>query len=90
MKTLILTVSLFTAPAPVVEAPLFDLQAAQAQVKSYVMEDLNSVSHMLRNSVRDAMQLGIKLGSTLQAEKQAETRTVAMILPEAPVSDEVE
>lgn len=93
MKTLIIAASLFSAPASVADTPLFDLTAAQAQVKRYVTEDISTVSQVLRNGIREAMQLGIKVGSSVHTAKsdnsEDEVQTVAMNLAEDKASDEV-
>ena len=63
MKTLIIVASLFSVqPAPAqMDTQWFDLQSMRDQVRAYMVEDLASVSKVLKSNLQEGINVGSKL-----------------------------
>lgn len=63
MKTLIIVASLFSVqPAPAqMDTQWFDLQSMRDQVRAYMVEDVASVSKVLKSSLQEGINVGSKL-----------------------------
>ena len=63
MKTLIIVASLFSVqPAPAqMDTQWFDLQSMRDQVRAYMVEDVASVSKVLKSNLQEGINVGSKL-----------------------------
>ncbi|RUO30079.1 hypothetical protein CWE12_08970 [Aliidiomarina sedimenti] len=71
MNTLLITVSLFSlqSPAPVADTMSFNLHEVKAQIRSYLVDDVNAVSSMVKLAVSE----GISASTRFFDEEDAES-----------------
>lgn len=86
MKTLFIAASLFSVqPMPAsADAQWVDLQLMQDQVRSYLIEDIRSVSLFIQSTLRDGLMAGDSLsdGPLLSANGTAISQKLAVVHPE--------
>lgn len=83
MNTLIIVATLFSVQPNAVQldTPLFDLQSMREQVRSYLIDDVAKVNHVIYSALKEGITLGTHLidqdqeAATLVAQKKDAAET---------------
>lgn len=72
MNTVIIAVSLFSMQSPASSSDLlsFNLDEVKQQVRSYLSDDVNAVSKMVQDAIRDGISAGTQFFASGEAATQ--------------------
>lgn len=77
MNTVLLTVALFSSPAPVVAdvEQWFDLESVRVEMATYVREEANQVATFIKTSIRDGLETGAAMLELVEEQDAQQSKT---------------
>lgn len=76
MNTVLLTVALFSSPAPVADVDQwFDLESVRVEMATYVREEATQVATFIQTSIRDGLEAGAAMLELVEEQDDQQSKT---------------